>query len=65
MTTSEAAKYLGRKGNLRVSKNLDMSIVVIDVREVYGRLDVLVGPSEERYGVGNQWVSEVRVTWES
>lgn len=65
-TTKELAEYIGKTGILRVSKNLGMPVVVLDVREVYGRLDVLVGPSEERYGIGKEWVSvEGRITWAS
>ncbi len=63
MTASEAAKYLDKRGLLNTEKGkLSVPIYTVDVREVYGRIDVLVRPHD---GQGEVWVSTERIAWES
>ena len=45
---------------LSVDGKLGVSIECMDIREVYGRLDVQVKPIE---GAGSMWVSENRIAW--
>lgn len=60
MATVELAKYIGRKGWLRI-EGFNMAVEVKDVRHVWGRIDVLVSPVA---GSGDNWVSLERVTLE-
>ena len=63
MTATEAAKYLDKRGLLRVENGkLSVPIYTVDVRESFGRIDVLVRPHD---GQGETWVSTERIAWES
>ena len=64
MSTKELAKYIDREGILRFDfkHGLGVCVKVVDVRESYGRIDVMVEPIN---GVGQAWVSEGRIAWTS
>ena len=58
MTVAELAKNLNKTANLSI-EHLTIGVTIIDARESFGRLDYLVSPTA---GLGQQWVSESRVT---
>lgn len=58
MTANEMLKYKNRLGWLKVELSLTFAVVIIDAREKFGRLDLLVHP---RTGDGEKWVSAERV----
>ena len=68
MTAADLAAYVGQHGMLRVatgSAMLDVPVVILDAREVYGRIDVLVDadPTPDRGSITSigTWVSADRV----
>jgi len=65
MKATEAQQYLGKLGKLPVENGkLLISVECHDVKQAYGRTDVLVIPVEGA-GLGNAWVSIERVQWAS
>ena len=65
MKATEAQQYLGKWGKLPVEGGkLLMNVECHDVKQAYGRTDVLMIPIEGA-GVGNAWVSIERVQWVS
>lgn len=61
MTATERANLIGRRGTMTYehsSGDLEFPVNILDAREAYGRLDVLVTPAE---GSGQAWVSADRV----
>lgn len=61
MKASEAQQYLGKQGKLRVEDGkLTINVTIQDIRESYGRVDVLVSD-----GSGTAWVSKERIEWEA
>ncbi len=61
MKATEANRYLGKQGTLVVERYLVINIECRDIRQVYGRVDVLVAPIS---GSGAAWISESRIQWE-
>ena len=64
MTAADLAAYVGQHGILRVqtgSAALDMPVVILDAREAYGRIDVLVSTDGQEDHAPNTWVSADRV----
>lgn len=62
MKASEAQQYLGKQGKLRVENGkLTINVTIQDIRESYGRVDVLVMSD----GSGQAWVSKERIQWET
>jgi hypothetical protein len=61
LTTRQMQPVVGMSGVLRFEK-LDVGVTILDVRQVWGRVDVLVEPCA---GSGQQWVSSDRVTLEA
>ena len=57
MTVAQMATLVGQEGLLRVER-LQVQVRVVDVRTVYGRLQLLVEPVA---GSGQQWVDADRV----
>jgi hypothetical protein len=45
--------------NVRLEKSLTVECIVLDVRECWNRIDLLVTPVS---GTGEQWVSDERIT---
>lgn len=60
-TALHFAEYVGAVGFLSIEK-LSIKVTVIDARECWGRVDLLVAPYG---GGGQQWVSLERVNFES
>jgi hypothetical protein len=59
MTTADLARYLGQSGTLTTAEGLSVAVSIIDARNMFGRIDLLVTPEA---GEGQAWVSEGRVT---
>ena len=59
MTGREAAAYIGRKGMLRLN-GFRVEVDVLDAREAYGRIDLLVRPTA---GSGEVWKQADTVTF--
>lgn len=57
MTTLDLIKFRGKQGFLGLGK-LDVPITVVDSRQAFGRIDLLVQPVNGR---GQQWVSADKV----
>lgn len=60
-TESEVSAYVGRSGTLPVqfsSGALGIEVRVLDAREAYGRIDILIEPL---YGAGSVWVQSHKV----
>ncbi len=65
LTAKELAEYIGKAGRLSIEGGkLLMNVECHDVRQAWGRVDVLLIPVEGA-GVGNVWVSTERVQWAS
>tara|TARA_R110000764_G_scaffold71822_2_gene147726 strand:+ start:250 stop:453 length:204 start_codon:yes stop_codon:yes gene_type:complete len=60
-TVNDLKKYLGLPGLLR-SGALDVPIIINDVSESFGRINVLVAPVG---GAGSQWVMLDRIKFET
>lgn len=62
MKATEAQQYLGKQGKLAVENGkLIINVTCEDIRQVYGRVDVLVISD----GSGKAWISEERIQWAS
>jgi hypothetical protein len=57
MSVKDLAKAIGRTGLYHVG-TLKFDVKVMDVRQVFGRIDFLVTPE---HGNGQQWVESSRV----
>lgn len=53
----EIDRYGGMTGYVHVIGDLYMAVTVIDVRQAYGRIDILVAPTTAKSGQGSAWVS--------
>lgn len=60
MTAKDAAQLLGRRGLYGV-KGMTVRVIVNDVREVFGRLDLNIAPEA---GDGTAWVAADQVNLE-
>lgn len=56
------ALYMNRVGRLIVRPGLAMHVRVIDVKSAFGRIDVLIAPTNEG-GEGSAWVAADTVKW--
>lgn len=62
MTINEIAKYLGKVGTVLPGLgSISIAVRVYDARQVYGRIELLVKPTE---GSGEAWINPNRITWE-
>lgn len=59
MTGRELVNLIGQQGTLRSLDGLSVAVQIVDARENFGRIDVLVSPTA---GEGTAWVSAGRVT---
>lgn len=57
MTAQELAAYVGKSATLE-SEGVSIPVTIKDARESYGRIDVLVSPTQ---GEGETWVDVKRV----
>lgn len=60
MTYPERDNLIGRTGTLRTKDGWDVRVTILDAREVYGRLDVLVTDQEDELEHA-RWVNAERV----
>ena len=58
MTTREIAELLDKAATLESTEGLQVAVKILDARENFGRIDVLVTPEA---GSGQAWVSAPRV----
>lgn len=59
LTAKAAVRAIGRKGELPLGGDTSITVHVRDVRQVWGRTDLLVAPVA---GSGEMWVSAGRVS---
>lgn len=57
MTVKELASFIGKQGFLNID-NMQVKVTVMDVRQVFGRIDFQITPMD---GNGNNWVEASRV----
>ena len=65
MTAESLASLVRKNGTLRVVERsgavLHVPVVILDAREVWGRIDVLISPQTQYGEAGEAWVSSERV----
>ena len=59
MTTQELKVFIGQTGKYVVDDKLWFAVRVMDIRQVFGRVDYLISPAT---GGGDKWVSSSMVT---
>jgi hypothetical protein len=60
MGVVELAKYVGRRGVFSTSEGLKVQVVVLDVKQAYGRDFLAVSPM---FGAGRHWTEFGRVSF--
>lgn len=55
--TTAIDNIVGVQGSVLVTGDLHMKVIVLDTRQVYGRLELRIAPASSKGGTGSAWIN--------